>query len=49
MEREYRLIGHVNRWVSSGLAFDTRAAVDAGSQVARELRGIAVETVAASR
>jgi hypothetical protein len=49
MEREYRRIGHVNRWVSSGLAFDTRAASDAGSQVARELRGIAVEAVAASR
>lgn len=49
MEREYRQIGHVNRWVSSGLAFDTRAASDAGSQVARELRGIVVEAVAASR
>lgn len=49
MERAYRQMGRPNGWVPRGVAFDTRAAADVGAHVARELRGIAVEAIAASR
>lgn len=49
LAREYLQFGHTSRLMPRGTAFDTRAAIDVGVQVGREVRGIAIEGVAASR
>jgi hypothetical protein len=41
LAREYLRIGHVNRAMPAGTAFDTRAAIDVGYQVLRELEAAA--------
>jgi hypothetical protein len=41
LAREYLRIGHVNRAMPAGTAFDTRAAIDVGYQVHRELEAAA--------
>jgi hypothetical protein len=40
LKREYLRIGHPRPWILQGTAFDTRAAIDAGHQVYREVASI---------
>jgi hypothetical protein len=43
MQQEYSRIGRAGRPVREAITFDTRAAVETGIQVAREVRGIVVD------